>query len=65
MIGCGPSDEATVTEDGAMAMGKQKGQPLADFWVATERLAPARPFCQKLSQLLAAAACAPWRAAAP
>jgi transposase len=52
-----PSDEEPVTEDGAMAMGRQPEQAQGEFWIATERLAPApaHPFYQKLNALLAAA----------
>jgi transposase len=54
-----------VTEDGAMAMGRQPKQRQGDFWVATERLAaaPAHPFYQKLNALLAAAGFDPFCAA--
>ncbi len=56
MLEYSPSDEEPVTEDGAMAMGRQPEQRQGDFWIATERLAaaPAHPFYQKLNELLAA-----------
>jgi transposase len=39
-----------------MALGKRVAQNQADFWIATDRLAPApaHPFYQKLNQILAA-----------
>ena len=57
MLECGSSDEDPVPEDGTMAMGRQPEQRQGDFWIATERLAPApaHPFYQKLNALLAAA----------
>jgi transposase len=66
MLECCPSDEEPVTEDGAMAMGRQPEQRQGDFWIATERLAPApaHPFYQKLNALLAAAGFDPFCAAA-
>jgi transposase len=47
-------------------MGRQPEQRQADFWIATERLAPApaHPFYQKLNALLAAAGFDPFCAAA-
>jgi transposase len=56
MLECGPSAEEPVTEDGTMAMGQRPEQTQGDFWIATERLAPApaHPFYQKLNQVLAA-----------
>jgi transposase len=47
----------SVTEDEAMALGQRPEQRQADFWIATERLAPApaHPFYQKLNAVLAAA----------
>lgn len=55
-----------VTEDGVMAMGQRPEQRQADFWIATERLAPApaHPFYQKLNAVLAAAGFDPFCAAA-
>ena len=49
-----------------MAMGRQPEQRQGDFWIATERLAPApaHPFYQKLNALLAAAGFDPFCAAA-
>jgi transposase len=49
-----------------MAMGRQPEQRQADFWIATERLAPApaHPFYQKLNALLASAGFDPFCAAA-
>lgn len=54
MLECDLSAEVPVTEDGAMALGRQPDQRQADFWIATERLAPApaHPFDQKLNQIL-------------
>jgi transposase len=59
-------DEEPVTEDGAMAMGQRPEQTQGDFWIATERLAPApaHPFYQKLNALLAVAGFDPFCAAA-
>ncbi len=56
MLECG-SLTRLVTEDGVMAMGQRPAQRQADFWIATDRLAPApaHPFDQKLNALLAAA----------
>ena len=50
---CGPFWK--VMEDGGMAMGRQPEQRQTDFWIATQRLAPApaHPFYQKLNQVLA------------
>ncbi|MBP7745796.1 MAG: transposase [Phycisphaerae bacterium] len=55
-----------VTEDGVMAMGQRPAQRQADFWIATDRLAPApaHPFYQKLNALRAAAGFDPFCAAA-
>jgi transposase len=49
-----------------MAMGQRPEQTQGDFWIATERLAPApaHPFYQKLNALLAAAGFDPFCAAA-
>lgn len=49
-----------------MAMGQRPGQTQGDFWIATERLAPApaHPFYQKLNALLAAAGFDPFCQAA-
>ena len=59
-------DEEPVTEDGALALGRRPEQRQADFWIATERLAPApaHPFYQQLNALLAAAGFDPFCAAA-
>ena len=49
-----------------MAMGRQPEQQQGDFWIATERLAPApaHPFYQKLNQILSAGGFDPFCAAA-
>jgi transposase len=49
-----------------MALGQRPEQTQGDFWIATERLAPApaHPFYQKLNALLAAAGFDPFCAAA-
>lgn len=66
MLEYGPSDAEPVTEDGAMALGRRPEQTQGDFWIATERLAPApaHPFYQQLNALLAAAGFDPFCAAA-
>ena len=49
-----------------MAMGRQPEQQQADFWIATQRLAPApaHPFYQKLNEILSAKGFDPFCAAA-
>jgi transposase len=61
-----PSDEEPVTEDSSMALGQRPERTQGDFWIATERLAPApaHPFYQKLNALLGSAGFDPFCQAA-